>query len=172
MPRSGLNEKDDPRSGYYMKYSAMREMPRKQQMLLISTRDKEKLSGELRSDARVLTWEELARMQVEIFSELSPASVRPIVLERLSAHHHSLGLGQAGVRCNSSEWDMDWNASEHPDSLRDWLKGCQSFFSARELDGIPAPPFEWLNEEPRREVLLGSKRQTTRHREMPLWKVP
>ncbi len=57
MPRSGLNEKDDPRSDYYMKYSAMREIPRKQQMLLISAKDKEKLSGELRSDARVLTWE-------------------------------------------------------------------------------------------------------------------
>ncbi len=98
--------------------------------------------------------------------------MRATLLAPISAHHHSLGLGPAGARRNSPEWDIDWSAPDLPNALRDWLKGSQSFFAACEIDGIPAPPFEWLDKEATREVLLGSKRQATRNREMPLWKIP
>lgn len=164
-----LNDKDNPNSRYYLLYSRMLSIPRKEQMLLVDEMDVRKLPAELQQDPRVITWQQIAEIQREVFANITPPELRPAVMACLAAHHDLLGLPST----TPSSVNVSECVEVRPDdnsAIGHWLRCCESYLAARAQSSQQAPPYDWLLKEPSREKLLSSRRQSTQVRELPLWK--
>lgn len=168
IPVAGVNAKDDPRIGYYLDFSLVQRIPRKQQVLLIDEADVRRCDPELQSDPRLVTWQQLAAVQREIFEQACPDGLRSAVRHRLTFHHGELGLGPH-IASEIAPVPDEIGAGV-PKRLADWIQCSDAYIAVRRGQSPPVP-FEWLTAELSREALLGSKRQLTRDREKPLWQL-
>jgi hypothetical protein len=160
--KTGLAPEDDPRNGAYLQYARIRPIDRRQQMLLLAARDIHDLPNELRGDARVLAWEELAQMQLECTAEYA-GSRCPELMDALLEHYATLGI-QANIGDVPTPRESEASATAFT-----WLEHYRSFVENRRRV-IPLPPIEWMAEEPDSVAFRSQRKQSTQQREEPLWR--
>ena len=164
----GLGSKDDPDSKYYMHYSAVRDISRKQQMLLVDQSDVKLLPSHLVSDPRLITWQEFSQLQRDIFVYLAGSTNADAVDAKLVAQYREIGLAP-GEPSKLVEFS---SAQTEEDALIDrWSQACDLYLEYRKTGTFARVPGVWLN-EPDRKTLLGRKAQSTRDRELSIWKIP
>jgi hypothetical protein len=97
----------------------------------------------------------------------------------LLAHYSELGLVCEFGPQDTLQEKLDVPAQEKLDvpaahiseQLATWLKGCECYLAVRRNGLSGDPPLSWLKNEPSRLALLGSKKQSTKDREMSLWQI-
>jgi hypothetical protein len=172
--RGGIGMKDDPTTGYYLKYREMRSIDRTFQALLVDEDDVRYLSDEIKGSSALITWQEVSAIQRSAAAALEiPNDIRELLLSRLDGHYSALSLTppqtyQPIASGNSARY-AELRGLNAPDDLRYWLVGSELFFAARNEDGIIDPPYDWLCEEPTVLDYAHKKLQSTHHRERPIW---
>jgi hypothetical protein len=172
---SSLDEKDHPKSGYYLRYRAMSDVNRKHQLLLIDERDRRRLGSDLRDSPSVVTWQALAAIALDSALCLRiEAKTSDMVHTRLAAHFRQLGLFQDQI--------ADAIADDVPDYARfralaagaqvlNWLVGSEMYFAVRKHDAIVTAPYAWLEQEHSAAEWKLRKLQTTANRCLPIWQL-
>jgi hypothetical protein len=163
----GLNDKDDPRRGAYLRYAKMQSISRRQQMLLVGHRDLARLPRELSKEPHVITWEELAAIQHECL--IPYASERAAVFGAcLQDHHSRLGLTVAPRMCANTIAAI--NKNDPSVDITQWLASYLSYVNFTD-QGESNPPFEWLRAEQGQDMIRAACKQTTAERERALWRI-
>jgi hypothetical protein len=174
--RTGIGDKDNPANGYYLKYREMCSFARRSQALLIDENDVRYLPKQMASTPAVVTWQELVSLQRNAAAALSiTEDIRELLLSRLDGHYCALNLAPSQARPPIASGDNgrydELRALNVPGCVRDWLVGSESYFAARNEGGIAEMPYGWLADEPAISDFASEKRQSTAHREKPVWRI-
>ena len=164
VSNQGVASKDDPRRGAYLTYRAMRACSRRMQMLLVSERDAPRLPADLQCDPRVISWEDIARLQIACLCRYA-GSVAVEMIATLQDHHRLLGIR---VQAEKPQDPLPRQPSEE---AKRWLADYRNFISNR-ADLKPVPSTSWLANEPDQTAMRAAKRQSTRDREAAIWLCP
>jgi hypothetical protein len=164
----------------YTDLPSLRGLSRRSGCLLVGAGAVERSRAACGGTWPVLSWEELAAMQVRAVASLGlPADLSGRVAGWIARHHaacgvHPAGAGAAGAPAPfgaayaSADSLRRIAGLDVPDSVRRFLMSSECVEAAR--DGLdPDPPMPWLAVEPDEDDVRAGKRQSTADRRVVRW---
>jgi hypothetical protein len=167
LKSSPLRSKDDPLEGHYLKYTAMRDIARRKQLLIVAADDWIQLPPHLRASRQAVTWEEIGAVQRAILTAYPSGSPEEFHRE-LRAHHAFLGI--ARISPENLQIPPQSNNADQFRRVASWRDGFDVYRHCRKGISIAAP-YDWLLEELPMQELLNLKKLGPADWHDPLWRI-
>lgn len=180
-PGGRLKENELDGGVRYLTMPSIRPFVRKRCGFLVDERDAPAAIRALPPAAGVVSWQDMGRLQKKLVSQLRlPQAIREQIATCVARHYADLGMNFDSMAANQLDCHLFTGSEDRyqlvhemrtPSSVERFLLGAEVTFCAR-AGRMPRPPFSWLSEEPSFVDIVQQRPQTTRDREVPLWRLP